>query len=159
FKSKQQMALELISEGRKRILTVIQQGYRKDAGMVEDMVKASTRLMTDLLNFALENKYFMALLWLKGQGADQPIRDEVSKTRRAFVDAFRNNVERAIELGMLPATMNVELRVIILTSMIEGTICNWLFGPMNSTEHVPTHSVEETADELARFEFFGLLGK
>lgn len=158
FKSKEQLAIQLIEDGKEKLTKVIEQGYRKHAGTVDDMVRSSARLLTDLFEFADQNRYLMALLLIKGQGADPPVREAVSQTWIAFEKAFKKNVGRAIELGMLPGTIDLSLRVNILVSLITGVLTKWLFGPMHDVDFKSTYSSSQIAEETARFEFGGLLG-
>lgn len=158
FQSKEQLALELIAGGEQKLTEVIQQGYRKHAGTVDDMVKSSARLLTDLFEFADRNRYLMALLLIKGQGADPPVQEAVSQTWIAFEEAFKNNVRRATELGMLPRTEDLSLRVNILVCLITGVLSKWLFGPMHDVNFQSPRSASEMAEETAKFEFRGLLG-
>ncbi|MFF2017685.1 MULTISPECIES: TetR/AcrR family transcriptional regulator [Paenibacillus] len=158
FKSKEQLTLELIEDGKEKLIQVIQQGYRKHAGTVDDMVGSSARLLTDLFTFAHQNRDLMALLLMKGQGADQPIREAVSQTWVAFEAAFKSNIERAVELGMLPETNNLALRANILVCLITGVLSKWLFGPMHDVDYQSPYSPAAIAEETAKFEFRGLLG-
>ncbi|MFC3749027.1 TetR/AcrR family transcriptional regulator [Paenibacillus sp. GCM10012306] len=158
FQSKEQLTLELIEDGKEKLILVIQQGYRKHAGTVDDMVGSSARLLTDLFTFAHQNRNLMALLLMKGQGADQPIREAVSQTWIAFEEAFKSNIERAVELGMLPKTNSMALRANILVSLITGVLSKWLFGPMHDVDYQSPYSPAAIAEETAKFEFRGLLG-
>ncbi|PUA41013.1 TetR family transcriptional regulator [Paenibacillus elgii] len=158
FQSKEQLALELIEGGKEKLIQVIEQGYRKHAGTVDDMVSSSARLLTDLFAFADRNRDLMALLLMKGQGADPPVREAVSQTWIAFEEAFKSNIERAIELGMLPRTSDLSLRANILVCLITGVLSKWLFGPMHDVDFQSTYSPAQIAEETAKFEFRGLLG-
>ncbi len=158
FQSKEQLALELIEGGKEKLIQVIGQGYRKHAGTVDDMVSSSARLLTDLFAFADRNRNLMALLLMKGQGADPPVREAVSQTWIAFEEAFKSNIQRAIELGMLPGTNDLSLRANILVCLITGVLSKWLFGPMHDVDFQSAYSPSEIAEETAKFEFRGLLG-
>ncbi|MEK8129026.1 TetR/AcrR family transcriptional regulator [Paenibacillus filicis] len=158
YPSKEQLALEIIESGKAKLIEVIQQGYRKHAGTVDDMVSSSARLLTDLFTFADQNRDLMALLLMKGQGADPPIREAVSQTWIAFEEAFKNNIQRATELGMLPAAHDLALRANILVCLITGVLSKWLFGPMHDVDYQSPYSPGAIAEETAKFEFRGLLG-
>ncbi|MFD0713789.1 TetR/AcrR family transcriptional regulator [Paenibacillus sp. GCM10027626] len=158
FKSKQEIVIQLVADGHARLLQVIGQGYRKQSGTVDDMVKSSTKLMKDLLEFAESNRHLMALMFIEGSGGDEAIRSAISETRIAIEQAFRRNIERAVELKMLPDHIDFALRSSILTSLVEGTISRWLFGAGHDMSHKPALPADVVAAELARFEFFGLLG-
>lgn len=158
FQSKEQLTLELIEGGKEKLIQVIGQGYRKHAGTVDDMVSSSARLLTDLFAFADRNRNLMALLLMKGQGADPPVREAVSQTWIAFEEAFKSNLQRAIELGMLPGTNDLSLRANILVCLITGVLSKWLFGPMHDVDFQSAYSPSEIAEETAKFEFRGLLG-
>ncbi|WP_440112785.1 TetR/AcrR family transcriptional regulator [Paenibacillus sp. QZ-Y1] len=157
FKSKEAIASEIVLTGKEELLEAIGQGYRKDAGTVEDMVKASERLFTDLFSFAANNRYFMELL-LRGIVSEESVRRMVEETRNAVELAFRHNMERAIELGMLPHSMDVPLRAALLVSMIEGMISRWLFGSEELHSEFSSMTASLLAAEAASFEFYGLLG-
>ncbi|WP_145051773.1 TetR/AcrR family transcriptional regulator [Paenibacillus xylanexedens] len=157
FKSKEAIASEIVLTGREKLLEAIGQGYRKDAGTVEDMVKASERLFTDLFTFAANNRYFMELL-LKGIVTEDAVRRLVEETRNAVETAFRHNMERAMELGMLPKSMDIPLRAALLVSMIEGMITRWLFGSEDLHNAFSSMTASSLAAEAASFEFYGLLG-
>ncbi|MGN7415861.1 TetR/AcrR family transcriptional regulator [Paenibacillus sp. SAF-068] len=157
FKSKEAIASEIVLTGKEKLLESIGQGYRKDAGSVEDMVKASERLFTDLFMFAAQNRYFMELL-LKGIVTEESVQRLVEETRNAVETAFRHNMERAIELGMLPRSMDVPLRAALLVGMIEGMISRWLFGSDELHSKFSAMTASSLAAEAASFEFYGLLG-
>jgi len=158
FESKEQLAVSLIESGKAKLTEVIAQGYRKHAGTVDDMIGSSARLLTDLFEFADQNRDLMAFLLIKGQGADPTVREAVSQTWIAFEDAFKNNVNRAIELEMIPQFADVTLRVNILVSLITGVLTKWLFGPMQDVDYISPYTPSQIAEETARFEFRGLLG-
>ncbi|MRN52318.1 TetR/AcrR family transcriptional regulator [Paenibacillus monticola] len=158
FKSKEAIALEIIEIGKEQLLQAIAQGYRQDPGDIADMVQASEALFHRLFNFAAENRHLMEIL-LMGNGADQTIRNSISNTRNAMEQAFRRNIERAIELKMLPEGIEVELRAALLMSMFDGLISRWLFGSAEIHTKVALASAQQLASELASFEFYGLLGR
>ena len=158
FDGKEQMAIRLVENGRDKLVEVIEQGYRKHAGSVDDMVNSSANLLTNLFEFANENRNLMAFLLIKGQGADPKVRSVVSEVWIAFEEAFKKNVLRAIELGMLPQFTDVSLRVNILVSLITGVLTKWLFGPLHDVDYKPVYTASQIAEETARFEFRGLLG-
>jgi len=157
FPSKEAIALEIIETGKQRLLAVIQQGYRKQEGTVQDMVRASSKLLEDIFRFAQENPFVMQML-LTGGGGDEKIRQAAYEARIAMENAFRQNMKRAIELGMLPAMMDLDVRSALLMSLIEGVISRWLFGPVHPESSIQQKTPEQLAAETARFEFFGLLG-
>ncbi|WP_430102644.1 TetR/AcrR family transcriptional regulator [Paenibacillus validus] len=156
FKSKEAIGLEIIRSGRERLLQVIAKGYRSQSGSVSEMVEGSQRLLKDIFQFADENRYFMELLLTGGE--DESIRRASKETRIDMEEAFRRNIERATELGMLPGSMNLHMRAALLVSLIEGVIARWLFGPIHPNSDLARLTAEELAAETVRFEFFGLLG-
>ncbi|OXM87381.1 TetR/AcrR family transcriptional regulator [Paenibacillus rigui] len=158
FESKEQLAIRLIDNGKAKLTQVIEQGYRKHAGTVDDMISSSARLLTDLFEFGHQNRDLMAFLLIKGQGADPTVREAVSQTWISFEDAFKKNVNRAIELEMIPKLADVALRVNILVSLITGVLTKWLFGPMQDVDYHSPYTPSQIAEETARFEFRGLLG-
>ncbi|MEF2967612.1 TetR/AcrR family transcriptional regulator [Paenibacillus sp. M1] len=159
FESKEKMTLELIYSGRDKLVETIHTGYRKEPGTVADMELSTRRLLSELFRFAASERHLMALLLIKGQGADPAVQEAVSQTWQAFGQAFRANIQRASELGMLPESSGVELRTLLLTSLIEGTISKWLFGPEHDIDYVPVFTAEQMARATARFEFYGLIGE
>ncbi|MMZ68492.1 hypothetical protein D1872_311850 [compost metagenome] len=72
--------------------------------------------------------------------------------------SFRRNIERAVELGMLPKSTDIHIRAALLMSLIEGIIARWLFGPSPAESNLAELTVDELAAEAVHFEFFGLLG-
>lgn len=157
FKSKEAIVLEIIANGREEITKVISQGYRMHSGTVVDMVQASELLLKNLFHYASENRYLMELLLGSGT-SDEAIRQAASDTRLDMELAFRRNIERAMELGMLPNTIDPKLRAAMLMSLIEGMIARWLFGPQDPESPMSTITLDEISAQTARFEFFGLLG-
>lgn len=157
FKSKEAIALELVQEGRARLLEVIAQGYRRQAGTVQDMVLASEDLLTRLFQFAENNRYLMEMM-LGGTSASEPVRKAIGDTRIAMENAFVLNIQRAKELGMLPDTIDPKVRAAFLMSLIEGVISRWLFSSPLTEKGIQQMSAQHLASETARFEFFGLLG-
>jgi Transcriptional regulator len=157
FKSKEAIALEIIDNGKREIAKVIEQGYRSHSGTVQDMVTASESLLASLFRFASQNRYLMELL-LVGTGTDDNIRHKVHETRIEMEKAFQRNIERAMELNMLPQGIDSYIRASLLVSLIEGVIARWLFGPTVPESPLRSKTAEQLAAETARFEFFGLLG-
>ncbi|MFD1957287.1 TetR/AcrR family transcriptional regulator [Paenibacillus thailandensis] len=157
FKSKEAVALEIIESGRKQLLEVIAQGYRSGTGTVADMQQASEALLAELFAYARDNRYFMELL-LVGAGTDELLRGAIAETRTAMEEAFRRNIERAIELGMLPDTISTDVRAALLMGLIEGIVSRWLFGTSEAHASIAEKSPQELAAATARFEFFGLIG-
>ncbi|MBP1935228.1 TetR/AcrR family transcriptional regulator [Paenibacillus sediminis] len=157
FKSKEAIALEIIRDGQEQLTAVISRGYRERVGTIQDMVQASENLLRNLFKFAEDHRYLMELL-LTGNGVDESIRSSIHDTRLAMEVSFRRNIERAIELGMLPEGIDPELRAAMLMSLIEGVLSRWLLNKADPNSAVSNRSAEELAAETARFEFFGLLG-
>ncbi|RED63205.1 TetR/AcrR family transcriptional regulator [Cohnella lupini] len=157
FKSKEAIALEIVEDGRQQLLEVIGHGYRRDAGTVQDMVQASEALLGKLFVFAESNRHLMELL-LGGVSSSDPVRQAIAETRSALENAFLLNIQRAVELGMLPDSIDSRLRAALLMSLIEGIISRWLFGSTVPDNGIKTKTAQQLASETARFEFFGLLG-
>lgn len=158
FKSKEEMALAIIEEGKCRLLEVIHQGYRQYEGNIDDMIQSSKQLIGNLLYFANENRNLMILLFLKGQGADLKIRNAISDTLYAMEKEFSKNISRAIELKMLEDRNCISFQAQMLTNLVTGTISRWLFGPLHELDYTPEISLDTVAEEIVQFEFFGLLG-
>ncbi|WP_334077459.1 TetR/AcrR family transcriptional regulator [Paenibacillus sanfengchensis] len=157
FKSKEAIALEIIESGREALLTVIKRGYRTEGGSVQEMVQGSGRLLANIFRFAQEHRYFMELL-LTGNGEEEAIRNAFRETRIEMEESFRRNIERAVELGMLPISTDIHIRAALLMSLIEGIVARWLFGPNPADSNLAELTVDELAAEAVHFEFFGLLG-
>ncbi|WP_246369824.1 TetR/AcrR family transcriptional regulator [Saccharibacillus deserti] len=158
FKSKEAIGLEIIEQGKERLLQVIDQGYRQDPGDIDDMVQASEALFLRLFGFAEENRHLMEIV-LMGNGADRTIRQSISAARNAMEQGFRRNIQRAKELHMLPEDIDVELRGALLMSMCEGLLSRWLFGSDDMYAKIAESTAAQLASELANFEFYGLIGK
>lgn len=157
FKSKEAVALEIVEEGRQQLLGVIAQGYRRSGGTVQDMVQASEALLLGLFRFAEDNRAWMEML-LGGLSGSEAVADALARMRGALEQAFVLNIERAVELGMLPAAIDARLRAAMLMSLIEGVVARWLFDTRAPGSGVAGRTAEQLAQETARFEFFGLMG-
>lgn len=151
FKSKEAIVLEILQTGSEQLLEVIHKGYRRSNGTAEEMIKGSHRLLMDIFHFALENRYFMEVLLLQSN-ENESIQQMCQSIRQSVEDAFRANIESAVALKMLPAQMDVALRASFLTNLIEGSIIRWLFKNEERT-------AEEIANELVKFEFYGLFAQ
>jgi AcrR family transcriptional regulator len=158
FKSKLDMTLELLAEGQDAIVAVINQGYRDQIVSIEDMIANTRRWLVSLLEFARENRYLMAILLVRGYGADPAVDERIALVHRAIYDSLYRNISRAVALGMLPADGDPAIRTAFVHQLIEGTISWWLFGTGKELDHVSTIGVESVADQLAAFEFHGLKG-
>jgi len=101
----------------------------------------------------------MTFLLVKGQGADPEIREAIEEALISVEQAFKKNIQRATELGMLNSSHNTDLQATMLTSLVFGTLSKWLFGPKHDLNYVPKFSVDEMTEELVHFEFFGLIGQ
>lgn len=157
FKSKLEMALEVIESGRREMIEVLKAGYRETPASVDDMIANSERLIRDLLAFARHNREFMLILLARGHGADPKIDEAIGRARQSVYEALRRNVTRATELGMLPEAGPIDQRAAFLHRLLEGSIEWWLFGNAYDLDHEPEVAPGELARRLARFEFFGLL--
>ena len=101
FKSKESIALEIIKNGRENLLQFVAQGYRQSGGTVQDAVHASEKLFEDFFTFSEKNKDLMVLLF-KGIETEESVHHAIEETREKLEEAFRKNIMRAIELGILP---------------------------------------------------------
>jgi AcrR family transcriptional regulator len=159
FKSKLDMTRELFESGQHAMVAAIDRGYRAHVASTEDMLANTRAWLIDLLTFASERRYFMALLLAKGYGADPVIDTAISGVRAALYESLRRNIEQAVTLGMLRDLDKVDVRAAFVYHTIEGTIGWWLFGHGHDLAHQPSIEVQDLADQLARYEFFGLTGK
>jgi AcrR family transcriptional regulator len=157
FQSKLDVALEVITRGRDQMLEVIQHGYRKQPVSIEGMLANTESWLLQLLDFANRNRHFMAILLTRLKGADVQIDQAIVETRSALFSALRNNIDQAVSTGMLPAGMDLDLRAAFVYRLIEGSIEWWLFGNAYQLDHVSSVPARRMAEQLARFEFFGLL--
>ncbi|MFW0778643.1 TetR family transcriptional regulator [Rossellomorea marisflavi] len=153
FKSKAAIATEIIQSGEERLLEVVSKGYRQVPGTVQDAVSASRSLFIELFQFSQDNRHLMELL-LKGMDTEETVKEAVLKARRRLEEGFRQNITRAIDLGILPAN-DPTLQAALLTSLLEGMLERWLFSEHSD---LTGKTADEMARELVRFEFFGLLG-
>ncbi|MFD1988390.1 TetR/AcrR family transcriptional regulator [Paenibacillus nicotianae] len=160
FKSKESIALEIIEQGRQQLLEVIGVGYRTHSGTADDMVQASEKLLYRLFQFAEQHTHLMRML-LDGTGFSEAVREQIMLTRSHMEQGFVQNIQRAIELEMLPVHTEASVRAAFLMSLIEGVIVRWLFnsGTSTSSSGLANRSAEQLAKETARFEFYGLLGR
>ena len=156
FKSKEEIALEIIKTGQNNLLEVVSQGYRQKDGAVQDAVTASEKLFTDFLTFSQENKPLMEII-LKGIETEDSVKAAIIDTRQKLEDAFQNNIKRAAELGILPVK-DPSIQSAMLMSLLEGTLARWLFSSGLNHSTLQKKTAQELAREIVRFEFFGLLG-
>ena len=156
FKSKEAIALEIIHLGQEGLLQVVSQGYRTSPGTVQDAVRASEKLFEDLFEFSILNRYVMELIF-KGIESEESVQQAISETRIKVEEAFKNNIQRAMDLGILPIK-DSSLQSALLMSLLEGILSRWLFGPVTSDSDLKDKKPKELAHEIVRFEFFGLLG-
>jgi AcrR family transcriptional regulator len=158
FQSKLEVALDIITRGREDMLEVIRHGYRQHPVSVEDMLANTERWLLRLLEFADRNRYFMAILLSRLKGADAQIDEAIAETRNALFNALRDNIGQASANGMLPPDTDLDLRAAFVYRLIEGSIEWWLFGPAYQLDHRAAQPAAHVAEQLARFEFYGLLG-
>ncbi|MDQ0209170.1 TetR/AcrR family transcriptional regulator [Alkalicoccobacillus murimartini] len=154
FKNKSAIMLEILNEGEQMLMEVIKQGYRKTPGSIEDMILSSEKLMTDIFTFVKENSEFLKLLLESGRDVDRVIQDQVNNIHYHMEDAFKQNILRAKEFGMLKNTGSTDMQAIMLTSFVRGIMHRWLFDD----EDLMNLNPQELAKEVVQFEFFGLHG-
>lgn len=157
FQSKLELVLELVGTGRSSLLNTMRRGYRTEISSVYDMVENSRRWFTDLLQYAQENREFMAILLGRGYGAELQIDRAIDATRSAMFEVLQQNIARAVDLGMLERR-EPDVRSALIHRLIEGSLEWWLFGNEHQLDHQPSVSREELAEQLIHFEFFGLSG-
>ena len=63
-----------------------------------------------------------------------------------------------MELGILPKN-DSNLESALLMSLIEGMLSRWLFSSISGHAKLQQKSAKELAQDVVKFEFFGLLGK
>lgn len=156
FKSKESIAVEIIQSGQAQILAVVSKGYRTTPGTVADAVASSEKLFEDLFTFSKDNRYLMELI-IKGIDSEESIKHLIFETRIKIEEAFKNNVKRAMDLGILPKK-DPTIQAALLMSLMEGMLARWLFGPVTYESVVKEQSANDLAKELVKFEFHGLLG-
>jgi len=157
FKSKEGIVIEIIQWSSKELLQVVGRGYRTNGGTVQDSVEASRDLFIQLFNFAEKNRYFMEIL-LKGMYSQPAIQSELDAIRWAIQAAFTRNIKRAVELQILPKITHPERQAAFLLSLVEGVISRWLIHKEKGESSFEGMTSEELAEEMVRFEFFGLIG-
>lgn len=156
FKSKEAIALEIINNGQNSLITVISQGYRESKGTVQEVVKASEKLFEDFFTYSQQNSSFMKLL-LQGIETEDSAQTAILETRQKLEEAFQSNIQRATELGILPKN-NSAIQSAMLVSLVEGMLERWLFYSVHQHANLQKKSAKELAQEVVKFEFFGLLG-
>jgi AcrR family transcriptional regulator len=157
FQSKLEVALAIIHRGREQMLEVIRIGYRPQAVSVDDMLANTERWLLQLLQFADQNRHFVAILLSRLKGADAQVDQAIIETRSALFNGLRTNIEQAMTNGMVPSGGNADLHAAFVYRLIEGSIEWWLFGPSYQLDYVSSISARDMASQLTRFEFFGLL--
>lgn len=156
FKSKLDMTLELLDEGQNAIVAVINRGYREQTVSIDDMISNTRNWLIDLLGFARDNRYLMAILLVRGYGADPAVDERIARVHQAIHDSLYRNISRAVQLGMLPERGDLAARAAFVHQLIEGVVGWWLFGTGKDLAHQATMPLEMLADQLAQFEFHGL---
>lgn len=157
FPSKLELVLEILVSGRDSLLSTLRRGYRSQITSVSDMVNNSKVWLTDLLDYADENREFMAILLGRGYSADPQIDAAIAQTRASMFEELSLNIGRAVQLGMLPDTPG-DARGALVHRLIEGTLEWWLFGNGHDLNHRSTLTSDQLAEQLVSFEFFGLCG-
>ena len=157
FKSKEAIALEIIKNGQEKLLQFIAKGYRQSGGTVQDSVRASEVLFENFFTFSEKNKALMVLLF-KGIETEESVHNAILETRGKLEEAFQQNINRAMELGILPKK-DSNLESALLMSLIEGMLSRWLFSSISGHAKLQQKSAKELAQDVVKFEFFGLLGK
>lgn len=157
FKSKEAIALEIIKNGQEELLQFIAKGYRQSGGTVQDSVRASEVLFENFFTFSEKNKALMVLLF-KGIETEESVHNAILETREKLEEAFQQNINRAMELGILPKN-DSNLESALLMSLIEGMLSRWLFSSISGHAKLQQKSAKELAQDVVQFEFFGLLGK
>jgi len=158
FKSKLEMTMELFDTGRREMVATVERGFRQHVASTDDMMGNTRSWLVDLLTFARENRYFIAIVLAKGYGADPEIDSAISGVRTALFESLRRNIGQAVSLGMLSADGDIDARTAFVYHTIEGTIGWWLFGLGHDLEHESSIDTETLASEMAKYEFFGLRG-
>ena len=158
FKSKLEMALEIISAGRECMVAVIRRGYREHAVSLPDMASNTRHWLYELISFSDENRHFMAILLSPMPGADALVDQAVIEAREALYLALQRNIAQAVQERMLRPVQGIDLRAMFVHRLIEGGIEWWLFGQRGELDYSAPISVEEMAAQLTYYEFFGLSG-
>jgi len=159
FKSKLEMALEIIRAGRECMVAVIRRGYREHAVSLPDMASNTRRWLCELISFADQNRHFMAILYSRMPGADPLVDQAVIEAREALYQALQRNIAQAVQEHMLPSVQGIDLRAMFVHRLIEGGIEWWLFGHRGELDYSAPISADEMAARLTHYEFFGLCGE
>ncbi len=157
FKSKLDIALDLVVNGEKAMLAAIGRGYRSDRVDAADMRRNSTAWLIDLLRFAENNRALFAFLLARGLGADPKLDKAISRARATSFGALKRNVGQAVQLGMLPEHGDLDIRAACVQRLIEGILDWWLFGEGYDLDRTLTFTAEQIAAQVVAFEFGGLL--
>lgn len=96
-------------------------------------------------------------LLLKGIETEDSVQAAILETRQKVESAFRNNIQRATELGILPEK-DPAIQAAMLVSLLEGILVRWLFSPKGNYPTLQKQTACELVQEVVKFEFFGLLG-
>lgn len=157
FKSKEAIALEIIQQGQARLLEVVSHGHRKSPATIQEVVDSSEKLFEELFNFSTSNRYMMEMIF-RGIDGEESLKRVIAETRFKMEEAFQSNIKRAMELGILPER-DSGLQAALLMSLFEGMLSRWLFQQVTAETNVGDKTTKELAQEVVRFEFFGLFGK
>ena len=88
FKSKEAIALEIIQQGRSRLLEVVAHGHRKSPGTIRDVVNSSEKLFEELFDFSASNRYMMEMIF-KGIDGEESLKQAIIETRLKMEEAFQ----------------------------------------------------------------------
>ncbi|MED4351418.1 hypothetical protein P9265_03595 [Schinkia azotoformans] len=113
-------------------------------------------MFEDFFTYSQQNHDFMKLL-LQGIETEDSVQSAILKTRQKLEEAFQNNIQRATDLGILPKN-DPSVQSAILVSLVEGILERWLFSPRLKHSVLQKKSAKELAQEVVKFEFFGLFG-
>ena len=108
--------------------------------------------------FTEQNKDLMVLLFKGIKRTEESVHHAIEETREKLEEAFQQNIKRAMELEILPKK-DPNLESALLMSLIEGMLIRWLFSSVSIHSSLQHQSAKELAQEVVKFEFYGLLGK
>lgn len=154
FESKEAICLDVLEEGRLKILEAIKQGFRTTKVEVKDSERSTINIFTHIFRFA-ENHPFLMQIILKGIHSQPVLQEKVNAIKADMEKSFADNINQAKELNMIGEELDAAMHAIFIMSLLEGVLSRWLFS---SHALLQQKTLEQVISETVHFEFFGIFG-
>ncbi|RHW35008.1 TetR/AcrR family transcriptional regulator [Lysinibacillus yapensis] len=154
FESKESICLEVLEEGKLKILEAISQGFRTTKVDVKDSERSTISIFTHIFQFAEKNPFLMQII-LKGIHSQRALQEKVDAIKTDMEKSFANNIKQAQDLNMIEENIDPAMQSIFIMSLLEGVLSRWLFS---SNETLQQKTLKQIISETVHFEFFGIFG-